>query len=460
MRLGPDTYWCPSPGRLVDFVPAPSTMQAAESAPEHPLGPSLLQGDHISGVLAQRAAGREHRGYTCSAITVDADLDEDRMAAALTAFVRAHEGLRSSFRVDEAAGITRYVVDPEAIDIVAAEVTETDPHRHLAQRLPHTAVFDAFPGCAFGVVTRPGSFDLYYGIDHAYGDGSSQVLGLLEILARYRGEQNHPLVSARHGSYLDYAVEEFTRATALTPDSPGVVEWRRVLTESGGTIPVFPLPLGLGDDPQQVVIHCEDLADAATTEALSVIAKAHGTSLISVIYAGLALAHKALSGAGRYATATVLSTRGNAEHRGSQGWYCNFAPVGFEIRGSTVEEVIDDAAAAVEASKRAVADPVHGALAILLGEGAIDPSVVASPQMVTYFDFRWFPAPEGARDIVVFTGEGRTRNASLWISRDLDGLRINTQRPDNPVAAESVVRYFATVRDILTAAVAVDAGAR
>nr|WP_261977753.1 hypothetical protein [Gordonia sp. NB41Y] len=106
--------------------------------------------------------------------------------------------------------------------------------------------------------------------------------------------------------------------------------------------------------------------------------------------------------------------------------------------------------------KRASADPVHAVLGILLMQGVIDPSVVVSPQMVNLLDFRWFPTAPNTRDLVVFTGEGRTRNASMWAWRTADGLHIGTQYPGNPVAQESVTRFFATVRDVIATAVALE----
>ncbi|RPA57452.1 acyltransferase [Gordonia oryzae] len=460
MRLGAAREWTPAAGDVVCWTPSERSLTAAAAAPPHPVGPSFLQQDHISSTLRHREAGREHRGFTCSVVTVHEDLDAQRMARALTDFVRAHEGLRSSFRLDGSA-VSRYVVDVTDVDFTASVLGAINPLEHLAQRLPTAAVFDSWPGCAFGAVARPGSFDLYYGVDHAYGDGASQILGIAEILARYRGSLDNPLVIDVHDSFLEHVGAESARAAQISPQSPGVTEWRWVLGRSGGTIPACPLPLGLdsgagGVIPQPVYIHSDDLADSATTARLAALASAHHTSMAAVIYAALGLAQRALNGAEWYATATVVSTRRADEYAGSQGWFCNFAPLGFEVTGDALVEVLDDAAAALARSRTAADDPVHAALSVLLAEGSIDPAVVASPQMVTYLDLRWFPAPPATSDLLVFTGEGRTGNASLWITRDVDGLRIATQRPDNPVAADSVRRWFHTLRTILAAAVAAD----
>ncbi|WHU46336.1 condensation domain-containing protein [Gordonia sp. L191] len=459
MRLGPAHEWAPASGDVVCWAPSERSLAAAAVAPPHPVGPSFLQHDHISSTLRHREAGREHRGFTCSVITVHDDLDTERMTTALTDFVRAHEGLRSSFRLNGSA-VTRYVVDVEDVAFTTMTLGAIDPHQHLAQRLPISAVFDSWPGCAFGAVVRPGSFDLYYGVDHAYGDGASQILGIAEILARYRGLPDDPLVTHTHDSFLDHVAAEATCAAQVSAHSPGVAEWRRVLGRSGGTIPAFPLPLGLDSDdggvviPQPVYVDADILADSETTTRLATLANGHQTSMTAVIYAALGLALRSVADAEWYATAAVVSTRRADHYAGSQGWFCNFAPVGFEVAGDTLEDVLDDAAAALARSRAAASVPVHAALGVLLAEGAIDPAVVASPQMVTYLDLRWFPTPPNTTDLLVFTGEGRTSNASLWITRDEDGLRIITQRPDNPVASDSVSRWFRTLRDILAAAVA------
>lgn len=452
--------WHPAPGTIIEWTPTPATVAAAASAPRHPVGPSFLQRDHISAVAAARAAGRTHRAYTCAAVTVGGPLDIDAMNSALTEFIRAHEGLRCTFRVDPTVpgDIARHVVPASAIVLKGRQASDasSDISAHLDLRLPDTAVFDAFPGVTFGAVARADSFDLYFAMDHAFGDGSSQILGLAEIISRYRNPVSGWLAagaegSAEHGSHVEHTAAEFGRAGALTVSSPAVENWRDALGRTGGSIPAFPLPLGIDDDPQPVAIQCEPLVDAARADVLSEHARTVGTSLAAVVYAGLALTEREVAGREVYSTATVLATR-SAQHVLSQGWYCNFAPIAFPIDGTTLDDVLPSAAASLARAKELSADPVHGALGVLIGAGELDPSVVASPQMVTFIDFRWFPLQEELRDAVLFTGEGRTRNASVWITRDHDGLRINTQRPDNAVASASVTRYFATLRGILTQA--------
>ena len=88
----------------------------------------------------------------------------------------------------------------------------------------------------------------------------------------------------------------------------------------------------------------------------------------------------------------------------------------------------------------------------LLSTGVVDASIFDSPQLVTYMDLSWFAEPEGA-NIRLLTGTGNTKNASLWVFRNPDGLVVGSQAPDNPTAAESFRTFFRAFRDAVHDAV-------
>ncbi|MDL9935712.1 condensation domain-containing protein [Gordonia sp. ABSL1-1] len=453
MRIVARREWHPEAGTVVDWVPTARTINAAKGAPPHPVPVSFLQRDHITGVLAARAEDRPHRAYTCAAVQVPGRFDESRLTAALTSFLRDHPGLRCVFRAD-GEQLTRHLIVAGDVELTTEHpvVADRDIAAHIDARLARSAVFDSFPAVVFGAVVRHDGFDLYFGIDHAFGDGSSQAIGIADILDRYHGGAGF-----RSGSHIDHVATEYALAGQIAERDAEVAEWADALRPTDGRLPGFALDLGLeqtaaGPVPQRVRIRRAQLADAEDTEAIAAVAAAAGTGFTAAVYAALALADRELGGRDHFATATVLSTRGSAEHQLAQGWYCNFAPVAFPVQGATLREVIGDAAAGLSRARRLSALPAHAVLATLIGTGRVDPSVAGSPQMVSYLDFRWFPAQRELSDAVLFTGEGRTRNASQWISRDHDGLWIATQCPDNPVAGAAVTRYFDTVRAHLTAA--------
>ncbi|GAB18891.1 hypothetical protein GOEFS_069_00170 [Gordonia effusa NBRC 100432] len=448
MRIAAARDWQPRPGILIDWVPTPETVAAAAAASVHPIGPSFLQRDHINTVVAERAAGIEHRAFTCAAVPVAEPLDVDRMTFALNGFLRDHEGWRSTFRAD-GDDISRRVVDAADVTVVPLTRESTNAATHLAQRLPTDAIFDAFPAVAFGVVSREDSFDLYFAIDHAFGDASSQAIGLAEILARYHRPSEQPWPAGAPASHLDHTAAEFASAAALTIDTPSVQVWRNILQRNNNHLPDFPLDLGIvAGEPQPVHIALEHIADSVSTEQLSNAARAVGIGFSSMVFAALAATERQLAGRDHYTTATVFSTRAGA-HLGAQGWYINFVPVSFPVRGPRLSDVAADAAHGLATARSMVADPVHGALGALIMAGELDPSVITNPQMVSYLDFRWFPAADELREAIIFTGEGVTDHASIWIFRTEDGLHAGSQHPDNPVAAQAISTYFDTFREVL-----------
>lgn len=458
MRIIDGHDWSPE-GTVTTWLPSAAMTAAHADVAEDPTPASFLQTDHVRGVLAGRAQGRAHHAYTCSVATLPGVPDRDRMTRAVNAFVAAHEGLRSTLSVegDTPDGpLRRRTLPSDAVDLVPAPVTGT-----VTDLLATTAVFDHVPALAVVTVAREDgrSFDLLLALDHASGDGISQMTGLLELMARYTGgtagaagaaESAGELTVGTHPSFLDHVRDEQAQAASVSDDSPGVRAWRGLFDLTGGRVPGFPLPTGIVDGEPQPVVGVEgELADRDLTGRLRTLARAHGVSFSTVIYAALGLAHARLTGADHYATVVVSATRGR-RYALSQGWFCNFTPLYFPVTGTTVEDVLPDVAAAQARMKAALHEPVHASLGHLILSGQVAPSVMGSPQMVTYLDLGWFEEPAGA-DIRLFTGFGRTVNANLWIHRNADGLGVGCQAPDNPTARESVDTYVATVRDILAA---------
>ncbi|WP_341256889.1 MULTISPECIES: condensation domain-containing protein [Gordonia] len=447
MRIAAGREWRPATGTVVDWTPTDATVDAGRAAHPHPVGPSFLQRDHIVAVRADRLAGREHHAFTCATVPVPEVLDLDRMTAALNGFLRDHDGWRSTFRFD-GDDVKRGLVDASDIEVAPHLLPQgTDPIDHLHRRLPATAVFDVFPAVAFGAVAHDDSFDFYFAIDHAFGDASSQAIGLAEILSRYHGDDGpRPVVGASH---IEHTASEYARAAGMTTETESVQRWESILGGATPAIPPFPLDLGIVDGRAEPVrIDQVRIADADLAERLSGWAKASGSGLSALVFAALGVTERRLVGRERYLTATVLSTR-HGDHVAAQGWYINFVPVAFDVRTDDLADVLPDAARGLAVAKEMSADPVHGALGVLIGKGGLDPSVITNPQMVSYLDFRWFPAADRLREALIFTGEGVTDHASIWISRTDDGLFAATQRPDNPIAEASVAKYFDTLGDVL-----------
>ena len=147
----------------------------------------------------------------------------------------------------------------------------------------------------------------------------------------------------------------------------------------------------------------------------------------------------------------VNSTRGK-KYATSQGWFCNFNPLTFDITGETLDDILPTVAEAQQKMREVLYEPVHASIMPLLAAGAVDASIFDIPQLVTYMDLSWFTEPEGS-NIRLLTGTGKTKNASLWVFRNPDGLLVGSQAPDNPVAAESLQTFFHAFRDAVQDAV-------
>ena len=475
-------------GALTVWEPSAQMAEAPKDTPTDPTPPSFLQKDHIRGVLTQRQAGNTHRAYTCAVATLPGPLNPDAMTQAVNNFVRSHEGLRSTFVVNTdtagaqgtdggasdaaaakpsggqpefgGASVERKTVPASVIDLVPRLLAEapddggeTTANDILNDYLPTHAVFDHFPGFVIGAVDKGKYCEVFYAVDHAFGDGLSLCVGILELMARYTGTPAPGLVEDTHPSFVEYTREEYQRAATVTPDSPGVKLMQEFVQVTGG-VPRFPLPTGIeNNEPQPVKETQADftLADANDVKVLRSLAHEKGVSFSTVVFALLALAEHKAAKTSRYSTIVVNSTRGK-KYATSQGWFCNFNPLTFDITSETLDDILPTVAEAQQKMREVLYEPVHASIMPLLATGAVDASIFDSPQLVTYMDLSWFTEPQGS-NIRLLTGTGKTKNASLWVFRNPDGLLVGSQAPDNPVAAESLQTFFHAFRDAVQDAV-------
>ncbi|MFW0795990.1 condensation domain-containing protein [Gordonia sp. CPCC 205515] len=422
-----------------------------------PDGASFLQLDHLAGVAAKRAAGEPHTGTAASITVFDEPLDRDAMAAALTDFVRRHDELRAVYAATP-TGVVRSVAPADAITLVTVddgiELDGEDLVRHIVDRIEAQALPDRMPGVVFGAADGGDRFTFYLGMDHAHSDGFSQIAALHEIAGRYRAHRaGSPPAPASAASFTDHISAEKVLAAELRPDDPRVEDWRTILATTGGVVPGFPLPLGLDDarTPMPAHILVRDLLDVDRLAGCDARSRPEVT-FTGVIYAALAAALHELTGADRYFTATVLSTR-TAETLDTQGWLCNFAPVAFPIDpAAPFSALVAEASAAVRRARDLGTVPVHAVLGTLAAEGAYQPTA-DSPQMVSYIDFRRTPGLDDptVTQATMFTGIGRTRNANMWFSRFPDRLEVGAQLPDNDVARQTLTTYLDVVSRLLSA---------
>ncbi|MFI8522804.1 hypothetical protein ACIGB8_00045 [Promicromonospora sukumoe] len=504
MILGALGTWTSAPGRVVHLRPTAGALAAARDAPVDPGPPSFLQGDHLRAFAARRASGGTHRAWTGTATHLDGPFDGDALARALTRFVRRHEGLRTWFDVDSCADggdPVRHLVPADGVGFTPVPVPALSPGpgrswdewvtEHLTATFDAACRPDSWAPFALGAVVTDDGFGLFWGCDHAFTDGGSQLMVLSEIEELYAAELAEPDTSGGSGdlpdprgsddlrgsslsrppttgSFLDHARAEHALAAETPPDAPQIRAWADAVTAHDGRLPQFVLDLGLQPgETAPVKIRSATLLDGAGLARLDALAAAHGARFTGAVFAGIALTDTRLTGAADWFGVTVVGTRGPGFET-TQGWLCNFAPVTFPVSDgagpvsdggpASFAAVLPAADAAFRQARNVAEVPVHAALGVMLAGGVLDPASLGSPQLISYLDLRRFPGAGRAayHNGLHFTGEGRTANASLWVNRDHERLYVVTQTPDTPAAQAAVDRYLAELTATFEAAVAQD----
>lgn len=458
MKLVPLRRWQPQPGRIVVLRPAADVI----SRPLPGL-PSFLQADHLGAFAAVTAAGGTSRAWTGTITELSGTFDAAALAAALGAFLTRHEGLRTWFDFaapDANVGApARMIAEPTAFvadEVLAPADWQAGWYETIVGLYDEACRPDSWPGFLLGAIVRDGSWSLFWGSDHAFTDGASQLMAPVELAALYAAQLDGGEAAAlpEAAGFPGYADAERAAAAGYTPQSPEVVAWRDIVARHGGRMPSLPLPLGLepGESAADAILEF-DLLDGDGCAALEALCRGVGARFTSGVYAALGQADRTLGGGDRYWGVTVLGTRDRSTAT-SHGWFCNFAPVEFAI-GDELVDTLPAAEAALQTANAVARMPVHAALGILLAEGATTPEQLYNPHMVSYLDLRKFPGTEteAYRNGLHFTGEGRTANSALWINRDHDGLTIGVRVPETATARDSASVYVAALTRALESAI-------
>lgn len=468
MEITAMDWWCPASGTALRWRPTETCAQAAAATPAGEAATTFLAENHVRTSQLARSRGDEHRAYLGSGTDMDGEFDAVAMTRALEGFVRRHPILRTWFDI-VGSEVHTHVVAPEDI---AFDVEELGPiesgeqfSRHLSRRFGSEAISDSFPGFAFGVISRPGGFTVFLGCDHALSDGASQALALSEIADLYAEYADVPAdgpvsVDTAVDGHGDYAVIEREHAARCDEGTAEVTEWRKTFIRNGLRMPAFPLDLGLAPgETAPVRPLAMTMLDRDGIAAFDSACKRAGGSFVAGIYAALAITGVELAGLTNYYGMTVLNTRAMLPRfASSQGWFCAFAPIEIETAGAArFSDLMPAASAAQQRAKRLATVPVQSVLGAMVSAGAPIEEIVSAPNLLSYIDFRKFPA-DGTTAYergVIFTGEGRTANASTWINRDHDRLYLGSQTPDTRFAQCQLHRYYTHLCAVV-AAVAAD----
>ncbi|BDD80520.1 peptide synthetase [Tsukamurella pulmonis] len=233
---------------------------------------------------------------------------------------------------------------------------------------------------------------------------------------------------------------DHTRALRGRPPVPDDVRlrWREIIADSGGVMPLFPLPLG-APEPHVERVEVRDVLGTEEVAAFADAARAEGVSTLSATVAAMTRVTLDLAGVPLRAVFPVHS-------RYEDGWHDS---VGWFITNSVLDSPSAQPRDAAEAVKEAVRLG-SWPLADVLAEWGGMPE---APGMfaISWLDLRRLPVRiDATRLDAQYVGASiRTDGVMLWFILDEAGLHLRCRYPDTLEARASVGGWLdAVVREL------------
>ncbi|MEU9732141.1 condensation domain-containing protein [Streptomyces sp. NPDC048002] len=443
------------PGRLVEFTLSPATVAAAAGLPDDPRPPSYIQESHIRTARSVREDGLAVPTWLGAAFDVPGPVDLDALQEALRQWTLRHETLRSGFRAD-GGGLRRFTLDAGAVSLHRQTVGDfTDAGalvRHLQDRFDAAADALGWPNLIYAAVVRDDGASVYMAFDHSNVDAYSLYRIPAEIHELYaaavRGE---PVEESPVCSYIDFCETERADADRIDADHEIVGRWREFIARCDGTLPSFPVDLGVrpgGPLPPQRLMR-EPLADAEAAAAFEAYCRPHGGGLVGVL-AATALIVRELGGASVYRTVVPFHTRVKSRWSDSVGWYVGGAPIEVPL---DPEPDFPAALRSVRAQLQAARPLARMPLARVLNLLGTDfrPTSPDLYSIVSYVDARGFPR---AADWAGLSAYGLIRvsygdQVCAWVNRLHEGLWFAARYPDTEVAHKNLRLYTERLRAVV-----------
>ena len=270
--------------------------------------------------------------------------------------------------------------------------------------------------------------------DHAHVDAWSLPLlarDLVDGLADVRAGR-----PAGTGRAAAAAFVEHTRELAARPPAPpGVVErWEQILADGGGTMPVFPLPLGDLGTPVPETVTTEDVLDADGLERLEARAGELSVRLLDLVVSVLTRAAADLAGRPLRAVLPVHS-RTEPRWRDAVGWF---------ITNSVLECASSDPRVCRAAVRETLELGSHALEPIMRPHGGMP--VPPGMFMLSYLDYRRLPvalAPELRAQHI--SASAPTTGVQVWFVVGDSGLHLRARYPGTAEARRSVGSWLDAV---------------
>lgn len=355
-------------------------------------------------------------------------LDRERLGAAWLKVIDRHSTLRSVFHQDELGGLHlrrvtvvpgRWVDHPDDAPIREALRTILDSTCRPFARPSHRLCTVAHDDDTTTVVIAS---------DHSHVDMWSLAV-LASDLVTYYDDLKASLPPAR--SFADH-----TQSLRERPPAPREVrdEWSRIITDGGGVMPRFPLPLGDISRKQAAVVEIRDVLDADETAVATQTARDQGVRLLALALSAMTAVTRELAQAPFRAVFPVHS-------RYDTSW---FDAVGWFITNSVIESDDPNPVVCQDRVRASLALGTHSLADVLADFDGM-------PESAGMFALSWLdvgrmpvrvPGPMRAQYV---SARIMTDGVMVWFIVNDDGLHLRARYPDNSTSRDSMTRWLDAV---------------
>jgi len=389
------------------------------SAPGRRLPVSFDQRIHV-------AAGARPGSWMALSIRLPARVSRDSLAEAWLAVVARHGTLRTAFSAGPDG-------DPQLHEIGVSPGRWVEHEISAGQAVNDAlqGVLDAAcspyqqPSHRLCLLETAAALTVVIAADHSHVDMWSMLVIARDLLAL--------LGEARIGRATSLppapAFVEHTQALLDRPTAPAHVRetWARIIADSGGVMPRFPLPLGEPElGPERVEVR--DVFDVDAGAAFAVQARNDGVSTLALAVAAMTSVTRELADAPLRAVFPVHS-RFDTNWHDSVGWF---------ITNSVLESTVADPLAAASAVKEAVQLGSWPLADVLSPWGGMP----MSPGMfaISWLDLRRLPVriDDVGLDAQYVSAAIQTDGVMLWFILDESGLHLRCRYPDTHEARTNV----------------------
>jgi 2-O-sulfo trehalose long-chain-acyltransferase len=444
--------WEQGPGSVVSWQPTPASIAKARQAPVVDTPPSTMQAGHLRGYVEYEQRGLDYSRLVMGSWEIPGKCDIRTMTHVINAHVRRHETYRSWFEYKDADNIIRHkITNPRDVQLAPIQHGELTQHewRDLVLSTPNPLQWDCF---RFGLIQHESHCSLFAIVDHLHCDPAVVSSLYIEILTNYRAlqEGKPPLVMPTPGSHEEFCTRERRIAASKTLDSPEVRKWIEFAENNNGGLPDFPLPLGEQSKSCGGDIMVERLMTAEQTAKFEARCIAAGARFSGGLFGCAALAYYELTGEETFYGMTPVDKRSSPEDYLSMGWFTGAVPYTVPISPNSFDETARATQASFDDNMDMANVPYERVLELAPWLKRNGPQFT----MLNYMDAGLPPlsavvatALKGANATAY--NDGRNP-AYLYFSviRLFDEVSIMCNFPNNPVARESVSRYFEVLKSL------------